>query len=276
MKTRIISGVVGIIVFICILALSLNFNFVLALALAILNAVAIYEMLNNTGLVKSKVVIITACVFGALFVATPAIDELIGIGNILIWMAILYFIYFFIATFLALVFYKEMNSAGLFSSLLVPFVLSVAFFSIYFLFTIGSTKLLDFFLIFIFAWGADTGAYFTGTFIGKHKLAPEISPKKTIEGSLGGMVTAVLLAALLGYVYSSALDVTVSFLRVCISAAVFSVVGMIGDLFTSFIKRDCGIKDFGKIMPGHGGVLDRFDSVLFIAPFYLLTRLFLM
>lgn len=273
MKTRIISGVVGIIIFICVLVLSIKVNYVLSLALAALNALAIYEMLNNTGLVKAKCITIVACVFGALFVATPAIVKATGIGNILISTLLLSFLYFFTTAVLTLVFYRKMNSLGLFSAILAPIMLSVAFFSVYLLFTIKTTKLLDFFLIFIFAWGADTGAYFTGTFIGKHKLAPEISPKKTIEGSVGGMVTAVLLTALLGYVYSSSLSIDVSFLRICISAAVFSVVGMIGDLFTSFIKRDCGIKDFGKIMPGHGGVLDRFDSVLFIAPFYLITSL---
>lgn len=273
MKTRIISGVVGIIIFICILVLSFKFDYVLSLALAALNALAIYEMLNHTGLVRPKAITIVACVFGALFVATPAIVELVGFGSVLILPVLLSFVYFFTAAVLALVFYKKMNSSGLFSSLLAPIMLSVAFFSVYLLFSFKTTKLLDFFLIFIFAWGADTGAYFTGTFIGKHKLAPEISPKKTIEGSIGGMVTAVLLSALLGYVYSASFNIDVSFLRICICAAIFSVVGMIGDLFTSFIKRDCGIKDFGKIMPGHGGVLDRFDSVLFIAPFYLITSL---
>ncbi len=274
MKTRIISGTVGIIIFILVLLLSMKFSFILSLCLAALCAVAIYEMLNNTGLVKSKPVTYTACAFGAVFVSMPVIANILNL-NFISLVLCLYFIYFFVTVVLTLVIYKNINTAGLFAALLVPLALSFAFFSIYFLFTLNYTKLLYFFLIFIFAWGADTGAYFTGTFIGKHKLAAEISPKKTIEGSVGGIITAVLLTALLGFLYNSSLDVAVNIIELCICAAVFSVFGMIGDLITSFIKRDCGIKDYGKIMPGHGGVLDRFDSVLFIAPFYLITILFL-
>lgn len=123
-------------------------------------------------------------------------------------------------------------------------------------------------LCFIAAWGCDTGAYFTGIMLGKHKLAPELSPKKTIEGLIGGVVTATLLAVCFGYVIShfqamKGLDMTLF----CALAGFFgAILAQFGDLSASAIKRACGIKDFGTIIPGHGGVLDRFDSVLFTAP----------
>ncbi|MBE6894220.1 MAG: phosphatidate cytidylyltransferase [Ruminococcaceae bacterium] len=123
------------------------------------------------------------------------------------------------------------------------------------------------------AWGGDIMAYFFGYFFGKHKMAPKLSPKKTIEGAVGGVLGSVLLALLMTYVYSklpfSANTVVANlgenYLSLILFAALGSFVGMIGDLFASAVKRQQGIKDYGNIMPGHGGVLDRFDSFLLVA-----------
>ena len=115
------------------------------------------------------------------------------------------------------------------------------------------------------AWIADTGAYFTGTFIGKHKLCPEISPKKTIEGFIGGIaITGIVYAAAFS-VYSGEFVITEALLTFLLGA-VCAVIGTVGDLSASMIKRQIGFKDYGKIMPGHGGLMDRFDSVLFVLP----------
>lgn len=271
MKTRIISGVVGVIIFIAVLAVSFKLPVVLLVALAALNAMAIYEMLNNTGLVTFKPAVIISCLQGASFVFSFVVSNIYQGVKL---AAIMYAAYFLIISIMAMVFHKKIDTRGLLSLLFLSFMLSVAFSCLYLLFKSSlSTYGFNFFLVFIFAWGADTGAYFVGTFLGKHKLAPEISPKKTVEGSIGGVVIAAALACILAFVYQSVWNYDVDFLRLCIFAVVFSVVGMIGDLFTSFIKRDCGIKDYGRIMPGHGGVLDRFDSVLFIAPFYFVIAL---
>ena len=269
MKTRIISAVVGIIIFILAIALSFKSTVVLGLALAILNAIGIYEMLYNTKLVPVKPLVLFSSGFGAAFVILLSIAEsLEGI----VFSLLLYLVYFLVIAVASLILHKQLNSAALFTLIAAPLMLSVAFACLYLLF-VGSTgtKGFQFFFIFLFSWGADTGAYFTGTFLGKHKLAPEISPKKTVEGSIGGIITAVLLSCACGFIYKYCFNVDVIFSGLCIYAVIFSVFGMIGDLFTSFIKRDCGIKDYGNIMPGHGGVLDRFDSVLFIAPFYFLV-----
>lgn len=118
------------------------------------------------------------------------------------------------------------------------------------------------------AWLADTGAYFAGTFFGKHKLCPEISPKKTVEGLVGGIASNALLMMLVGYILSVfSKGISVNYPLLAFLGIVNAALGTIGDLIASLMKRQCGIKDFGKIMPGHGGALDRFDSLIFVAPF---------
>lgn len=115
-------------------------------------------------------------------------------------------------------------------------------------------------LIFICSWGCDTCAYCVGMLIGKHKMAPVLSPKKSIEGAVGGVVGA----ALLGVAYAAVLhNDMIAYAIIC---AVGALISMVGDLAASAIKRNQGIKDYGKLIPGHGGILDRFDSVIFTAP----------
>ncbi len=123
-------------------------------------------------------------------------------------------------------------------------------------------------LIFITAWGSDTGAYFTGKFLGKHKLAPKLSPNKTIEGSLGGILLSTILCIIYGLVINKmfSIDIENLALKFSIIGIIGSIMGQLGDLTASAIKRYTGIKDYGNLMPGHGGVLDRFDSILFTAP----------
>jgi len=123
-------------------------------------------------------------------------------------------------------------------------------------------------LAFIAAWGADTCAYFTGMLFGKRKLCPELSPKKTIEGAIGGVLGAVVLAILFQilvyHYFNYTFDLANSTLAVIVAIA--AVLSIFGDLTASAIKRQTGVKDFGKLFPGHGGILDRFDSLLFTAP----------
>ena len=116
-------------------------------------------------------------------------------------------------------------------------------------------------LIFITAFGTDILAYFTGYAMGKHKLCPKISPKKTIEGSVGGILGSVIFCGVFGYF------VVPQLLLHCIIMGILGgVISQFGDLTASIFKRKMGIKDYGNLIPGHGGILDRFDSVLFTAP----------
>lgn len=124
-------------------------------------------------------------------------------------------------------------------------------------------------LTFVCAWITDSGAYFAGYFFGKHKLVPNLSPKKTIEGAIGGVVCCVVgcliymgvLQGFFGYFADGA-----SYFRIGVLGACTSVLAQLGDLTASAVKRECNVKDFGTILPGHGGFMDRFDSVVFIAP----------
>ena len=131
-------------------------------------------------------------------------------------------------------------------------------------------------LILCFAWGGDTAAYFAGRAFGKHKLAPVVSPHKTVEGAIGGVCGSIAAGMVLTLVYAllsaryHVITINVQpyhYLILAVMGGIASVLGILGDLFASAVKRQVGIKDYGTIFPGHGGILDRFDSVMFIAPF---------
>ncbi len=129
-------------------------------------------------------------------------------------------------------------------------------------------------LILAYAWGGDTCAYFAGRAFGKRKLAPIVSPKKTVEGAIGGVIGSMCISLvvtlvyiqLVGRIFGNDEVHLLYYILVTLLGGVTSVLGIIGDLFASAVKRQYGLKDFGSIFPGHGGILDRFDSVLFIAP----------
>ena len=128
-------------------------------------------------------------------------------------------------------------------------------------------------LIFISAWGCDTCAYLAGRAFGKHKMTPVLSPKKSVEGAVGGVLGACILGVVYGLVFADRLtEFPNPALACCLICAAGSFLSMMGDLTASAIKRNYQIKDYGRLIPGHGGILDRFDSVIFTAPcIYILT-----
>ncbi len=122
-------------------------------------------------------------------------------------------------------------------------------------------------LTFLSAWGCDTCAYCVGMLIGKHKMTPKLSPKKSVEGAVGGVIGAAALTIIYGFIFKNGMQVDVSYIMLMAGvAAAGALIAMVGDLAASAIKRTHDIKDFGKLIPGHGGILDRFDSVIFTAP----------
>lgn len=121
-------------------------------------------------------------------------------------------------------------------------------------------------LVFICSWGCDTCAYCVGMLIGKHKMAPKLSPKKSVEGGVGGIVGAALLAVIYALAINKWGNAGANLIRFAVIGAVGGAISQIGDLAASAIKRNHDIKDYGKLIPGHGGILDRFDSVIFTAP----------
>ena len=133
-------------------------------------------------------------------------------------------------------------------------------------------------LVFLCSWGSDTCAYAVGVLIGKHKMTPKLSPKKSVEGAVGGIVGAALLSALYVYLveqHFGAAHFGISTMGAAALGAVGALVSMVGDLAASAIKRDYGIKDYGKLIPGHGGIMDRFDSVIITAPLIFIGLSFL-
>lgn len=127
------------------------------------------------------------------------------------------------------------------------------------------------------AWMTDVMAYFVGSFLGKHKLCPNISPKKTVEGAIGGVVGCAIATVILYAVFTNFIFETKenNYLAVVLMTVFLSIISMCGDLTASVIKRNFGIKDFGKLIPGHGGIMDRFDSLIFVlVAFYAIFNIF--
>lgn len=178
---------------------------------------------------------------------------------------------------LLVIFHKKINvidvAGTIFGLLYISFMIS-------YVYLVREIQYGQFFvwLIFISAWGCDTGAYFVGKSIGKHKLIPTLSPNKTIEGAIGGVVFATGLSALYGLIIINIFTFYgINVILFCSIIAFFgSIFAQFGDLTASAIKRYTKIKDYGKIIPGHGGILDRFDSVIFTAPivYYVIVNLF--
>ena len=130
-------------------------------------------------------------------------------------------------------------------------------------------------LIFLCSWGSDTCAYLAGVAFGKHKMAPVLSPKKSVEGAIGGVAGAALLGAVYAAIFADKLTMSNPVLIFALICAAGALISMVGDLAASAIKRNHNIKDYGRIIPGHGGIMDRFDSVIYVAPIiWILLQIF--
>lgn len=271
MKTRIISGVVGILLFAAILILSTPialdkyYPWILRAAVAVLAAIGVWEILNNTKIVKNKLVSGLSTLFAA-----GAVVLFSGNYGEKAWLA--YFVFVAVLLTVSLFIHDKTSPAELAAAQAYTLFISFSFSAV--LRLLAGYGMFAFLLVFIFAWASDTFAYFTGVFLGRHKLCPALSPKKTIEGAIGGIVGCMVTVAVACLINDiSITDTTLWALTLC--TPIFSIMGMVGDISASYIKRHAGIKDYGNLMPGHGGVLDRFDSVLLIAPvFYSLLQFF--
>lgn len=161
--------------------------------------------------------------------------------------------------------YPKYNTEQVFASIIGLLYLPLMLSYIYQI-RIAEDGLYSLWLIFICSWGCDTCAYCVGMLFGKRKLAPVLSPKKSIEGAIGGVAGAAVLGAIYGVVVNNSMVMENAPLVFAIICAVGAVISQFGDLIASGIKRQHNIKDYGKLIPGHGGILDRFDSVIFTAP----------
>lgn len=272
MKARVLFGVGGLIA--VLLALYVFPSIVLELAVAALCVLATWEVLGSTKLVHNRLELLL-CLLVSLGLAVGHFDILpLDLTDV---MQGLVFVLLIGSFAIELRFHEHMNAAqiawGFFGALLVPYLM-LSLLRIYqmdFLPPIGDTNLrVGQFIVLLpllAAWGADTCALFAGMLFGKHKLAPVVSPKKTVEGAVGGVIGGAVLVLLVSLVLNVTLELEMPLWAALVLGGAGAVLGEIGDLSFSVIKRQTGIKDYGHIFPGHGGVLDRFDSVLFVAPF---------
>lgn len=258
MKTRILSGAAIVLLTAAFLVTREFWSPVTQIVLAVLCMLACYEMLWRTGKVRRLPVLAAALVFCDL---AP-----FAFSGALLPPSLLCVLFFLALALLLLSYHTEWPIESFAFALLMPLLLGYGFGAL--------ARLLDrpdgrglfyFLLLFGFSSVADTGAYFVGSFCGKHKLSPVISPKKTVEGVVGGIVLSLAYTALLIWIYGSLTGAHASFWLLA-ATPVLCCVGVCGDLFASCIKRSVGVKDYGNLIPGHGGILDRMDSILFLAP----------
>ncbi|MBO5788366.1 MAG: phosphatidate cytidylyltransferase, partial [Clostridia bacterium] len=175
-------------------------------------------------------------------------------------------LYFIIVAMESVFFHRQMTMHDAFVAFGGVFYVVSGFSALCALYTASSSYVVVTILpAFMGSWITDTGAYFVGVLFGKHKLCPELSPKKTVEGGLGGIVVCSLAFLVFGFLVSLFTPLTPHYLMLALYAILISIVSQVGDLFMSKLKREQGIKDFGNLFPGHGGVLDRFDSMIPIA-----------
>ena len=258
MKTRIIVSVILLpLLLIVILALPKVFT---AILFGALSALAAYELLAGTGYIK-HIRMVAYSMIAAFLVSIWSyfgMSYAWGLLGVLVFVALL-----FMEMMLSHVKLRFSKVAlCIVGGLLIPFFLC----SLVRIQTGVGTGRYFIMIAFVVAFLSDSGAYFVGKFLGKHQLAPVISPKKTIEGAVGGLLTAVIGMVVYGLLLDHAFGFEVNYFFAAVYGVVGSVAGMFGDLCFSVIKRQTGIKDFGNVIPGHGGVLDRFDSMVIVGP----------
>lgn len=256
MKTRIVSALVGLILLAVVMIFSEQ---ILPLAVFLLSLIGVYEYyhaISKAGYKPVKIIGYISCL----------VLLIIGYCDILNGKYLSFAIFIMLAILMSLVVFKN----SIYNIVDISVTVFGVIYVVYLFSFILMTRNLEnggyyIWLIFIGAWSTDTFAYFTGVAFGKRKLIESISPKKTIEGSIGGIIGCVLVTVLFG-LYLNRFLAVVPIYHFILIGILCGIISQVGDLSASAIKRFVNIKDYGNIMPGHGGVLDRVDSILFVAP----------
>lgn len=279
MKQRIFTAFLLLCILLPVLFFSGTVFFVLVVAL--LSFLAVWELLSCLGTLKKAAISVPILSYAILL---PLAIFLFGKTNglSLSTMSIesrAFVLLFVLAAFILLMFYlfavavfarRTISFSELSTSFLASFYVINSFLA-FLLIRYGEYGHLYYLLCIVGPWTTDIFAYFTGYFFGKHKLIPEISPKKTIEGSIGGILFSILAFLAFGFVVQGRVGGAPNYLVLAALGLWVSVLSQIGDLFASLLKREKNIKDFGNVFPGHGGIMDRFDSVLAVSPLLLIV-----
>ena len=289
MTTRIISAAVALVI--AILALVLHKTIVLNLLIGFISATAVYEILKAVKLDKFRHQTLACIVFAGVDALMPFFFYRLGTLYFLSYR--LYFGIFVVTMcILYLRDHKKLNYTQFFGMVGMTVLITYSFGVLLRLVQDdrvvsavpdkdkGKAQVFLAVITLCGAWLADSGAYFVGTFLKKsgrevHHPWPEISPNKTIEGLVGGVITNGVIMLIVSLIFDLIIKgISVNYIVVFIAGMLCALVGLVGDLTASMIKRQTGIKDYGDLMPGHGGVMDRFDSALLVVPFmyYLISQ----
>lgn len=257
MKTRLITaGVLVPLLFVVVLVLP---EIVTAVILGLLLAIGAYELMFVTNLVRHTRLVVYAMVMAFLVPIWCyfGMNYAVGILGLLVFLALLFGEMMHDHVKISF----EMLAVTLTAAVLVPFLLSA-------IVRVHTLRLGRHFIMlpFVMAFVPDGGAYFAGMAFGQHKLAPVISPKKTVEGMIGGILAGMLALVIYALILQLGFSMKVNYLYALVYGLVGALGATFGDLCFSVIKRQTGIKDYGSIFPGHGGILDRFDSMVIVAP----------
>lgn len=266
MKTRVITGAVVTLFMLAVVALYATPAF--AISISVICAMAVFELLRVFDSHKQYPISVPAYVIAA---AMPTVAyvmlKVLGkpAADFIIVLALTFFVFLFYCFFVAVFKRGKYNFATLAASFMLSMYAICCFTSLCVINYVEGMGIFSVGMVFIGAWVSDVFAYFTGRLLGKHKLIPEVSPKKTVEGSVGAIVFTTLAFLLYGLIVSACTDLEANYLVLGISGPILSVVGQMGDLLASLVKRERGVKDYGTLLPGHGGIMDRFDSILTVA-----------
>ncbi len=263
MAKRFLAAAIGVPMILAVVFFGVYAPILFDISVAIICAISVGEFSHATNTLKLYQISIPSLLFAASY------PFLLTFG----YSDIAVYAYTGIALSMMIFFHKKITYKELANICCMTFIITIA------LSTIVSMKNRDtphgsfyFVLSLGLPWMADIGAFFAGSFLGKHKLCPEISPKKTVEGAVGGVLFCIGATCFVAWLFSTLLyggSVRVEYISLCCLAFLGSLLSILGDLSFSLIKRNIGIKDYGSILPGHGGFLDRFDSVVFVSPLML-------
>ena len=265
-RTRLISGIALVAI---ILALILPGGPVLAIGLLAISLIGMFELYRAVGLISKEGIALPSFAgfagAAALFILLLFDQTQYLMVSAALTTCVLLAIYVFS--------WPKVSSTAVMQALFGLFYVAVMLSYIFRTRSLPGGEYLVWFIFFC-SWGCDTCAYCVGMLIGKHKMSPKLSPKKSIEGAVGGVLGAAGLGALYAFILGARMPEGISIPEAAIICAAGALISMVGDLAASAIKREHQIKDYGRLIPGHGGILDRFDSVIITAPLiWLLSKL---
>ena len=258
LKQRLLVGFIGGIIAIVILCLNVK---VVSVVLAILAIIGLSEIYNATGILKKH----NKLCIGSYVYSLIAFIVLAFVPEPGLSLAVMIALYGFLLLMYMIFKHEECDFTSINELFFQTLYVSVLFAHIILVRRLDHGNYIIW-IIFITAWLSDTAAFAVGKRFGRNKLIPQISPKKTVEGAIGGLLGSVVFNLIFGLVCSNGFDLDVNFGALTLLALIAGVLSQLGDLTASCIKREHNIKDFSNLLPGHGGILDRFDSVLFVAP----------